>query len=87
MWLIGNWKEYCDELPPIYEVEDIYNVNAAEDGNSSITHATLVLLTSIYHNNDFDEETLKMFLYSMAVVYKIAKTDMFNDLYGKMKKN
>ena len=19
MWLIGNWKEYCDELPPIYE--------------------------------------------------------------------
>ena len=19
MWLTGNWKEYCDELPPIYE--------------------------------------------------------------------
>ena len=29
MWLTGNWKEYCDELPPIYEVEDIYNVNDA----------------------------------------------------------
>lgn len=54
MQLTGNWKEYCDELPPIYEVEDIYNVNDAEDeyDRCSVPQSLRTINTEIVDNND-----------------------------------